>query len=299
MARPPVRLGADAGGFGSGIRDGLSAAYKSLLIIRSIKIVIPLLLYFLFELLVIIIYTRVGPGSLDYFWTLFLPGRSANVIGHYPQRLLLLPEILGGLDIVLDILVYVVAQGATIVLIAAALSGRPLDLGNSFAATMKRYWRLIGVMFVATLIILFATYLPRLPSNFGWTTHNRYIATISSVLLGILVQAFFLYAVPFVIIGGESIFGAIAKSIRFARRRYLLSLTLAAVPFIIMLPTFLLGFKAQILSLRIYPELITHIQILGEIMNVVATYILVGGVTVIFTEEAFTGSSREIRETAT
>jgi hypothetical protein len=296
MATRPVDSG--TAGAGASIGAGLSAIYKALLLVHRVKIVLPLLLYFFFELIVIILYAKGGPGVLDGFWEIFLPGRGAERIGHYPQRLLLLPTIMGRLDIALDILVHVVAQGMTILLIASALADKPLYLAGSFGRTMRRYWHLAGVMLIATVFILAATYLPALPSIFGWTERNRYFMTGGGIIFGILVQALFLYAIPFVLLGGENFARAIGKSFGFARRRYLLSLTLAAVPFAVTLPTFLLGFKAQVISLRIFPELIMHIQIMGEVMKLVSTYILVGGVTAIYIQEIshLSGSKTENKE---
>ena len=285
MARRPVKSGVDPGGAGADIRTGFSAIYQALQLVRSIKIVFPLLLYFLFKLFVIILYAKGGPGILDRFWALFLSGHGAGSVGHYPQRFLLFPSLMGRLDIALDILLHVIAQGATILLIASAIGEKSLGLAGSFGHTMRRYWHLVGVMLVATLLILAAAYLPALPSSFGWTSRNRYLITGGGIVLGLVVQAFFLYAVPFVLLNGESFLKAIGKSFRLARRRYLLALTLAAVPFIVTLPTFMLGFKAQAISLRLFPELLMHIQIMGEIMKTISAYILVGGVTVIYTEE--------------
>jgi hypothetical protein len=296
MATRPVDSG--TAGTGAGIGAGLSAIYKALLLIRSVKIVLPLLLYFVFEVIVILLYAKSGPGILDGFWALFLPGQGSSAVGHYPQRLLLLPMIMGRLDIALDILLHVIAQGTTVLLVTSALTDKPLELAGSFGRTMRRYWHLAGVMLVATVFILASTYLPALPSLFGWTERNRYLMTGGGIIFGILVQALFLYAVPFVLLSGEPFFRAIGRSFQFARRHYLLALTLAAVPFVVTLPTFLLGFKAQVISLRIFPELIMHIQILGEIMKTVSTYILVGGVTVIYIQEILThsGSKTENKE---
>ena len=279
MARTPVDSG------GSGIHAGLSAIYDALLLVRGIKIALPLLLYFLFEIVVILLYARSGPGALDGFWGLFLPGRGSAAVRHYPYRLLMLPVILGRLDIALDILLYSIAQGTTVLLVASALRDRPLSLTGSLGRTMKRYWHIAGVMLVATAALFCAAYLPSVPALFGWTARNRYIATGGGIALGILAQAFFLYAVPFVLLNGKPFLGAVGGSFRLARRRYPLSLTLAAVPFIITLPTFLLGFKAQFISLRTFPELIMHIQILGEIMKLISGYVLIGGVTVAFIKE--------------
>ncbi len=272
-------------GFGSGIRAGISAIYRSLLLIHGIKIVLPLLIYFLFELIIILLYAKGGPGILDGFWGLFLPGRGSTAIRHYPQRLLLLPVMLGRIDIAFDILFYSVAQGITALLIAAAVRGNPIRLADSLGRTLRRYWHLAGAMIVVTAIVMFAVYLPSVPSVLGWAPRSRYIVTGGGIVIGILAQAFFLYTIPFILLNGEPLFKAIGKSFQLARRRYILSLTLATVPFLFTMPTFLLGFKAPIISLRTIPELIIHIQILGEIMKLISGYILIGGVTVTHIEE--------------
>lgn len=282
MTQRPVPPGIDSGGLGNGVRAGFSAIYNALLLVRGIKIVLPLLIYFLIELIVIVLYARSGPGTLDGLWALFLPGRGADTLGHYPQRLLLLPELMGSLDVVFDVLLQVVAQGITVLLVASALVGKPLNLARSFGLAMRRYWHLIGVMFIATVIMMIITYLPVLLSSLGWTSRNRYVEIVAYVALGILSQAFFLYAVPYVLLDNDPFHKALVKSFRFALKRYPLSLTLAAVPFIVIMPTFLLELKAQIISLRIFPELIIYIQILGDIMKLVSGYILVGGVTVVY-----------------
>ena len=296
MARQPRQPGAGEGngGFGvNGIRAGLEAIYKALSLVRGIKIVLPLLLYFLFEIGVIILYVKGGPGFLDGFWRLFLPEGAAAAIRHYPQRLLMLPVLLGRLGIAFDVLLYSIAQGTTVLLIASAISGGPISLSGCLGRTMRRYWHIAGVMLIATLALIAATYIPSIPSSLGWVEHNRYLSTGGGIILGILAQAFFLFALPFVLLRGEPLLGAIGRSFRFAGRRYLLALTLAAVPFVITIPTLLLGFKAQIISLRTFPELMMHIHILGEIMKLVSGYILIGGVTVALIEESPPASEPE------
>ncbi|MCK4349612.1 MAG: hypothetical protein KAX13_02075, partial [Candidatus Krumholzibacteria bacterium] len=76
--------------------------------------------------------------------------------------------------------------------------------------------------------------------------------------------------------------GALRDSVSFAFYNYPASLTLAVVTFIVSLPTFLLGFKSQVIALRLFPELLIHIQITAEVLQFVSTYLLVGGVTVLF-----------------
>lgn len=273
------------------IRSGFQAMYKTVQMVHHGKVALPLLIYLLFKLAVIFAYSMGGAGPLDAVWALVLPGKVAESLRHYPQHLLLLPQVMGRLDIALDVLVHVIAQGATVILVAAVYQNRRASLTDGFGRTMRAYGHLVGVMVAATALILAATRLPLLPSLLGSNIGSRTIVTGAGTILGLVVQAFFLYAVPSVLLRGRTALRAIWESFLLSKRRYLLALTLAVVPFIITLPTTLLSFKAQAISLRLFPELLIHTQILGEVMQLIASYLLVGSVTIRFVEE--TGSAPE------
>ena len=266
------------------IGAGLASVYKAIQQIQNGRVVIPLLLYFIFKLAVLFLYAEGGP--LNAFWGLMLWGRASGGLGRYPQQLLLLPHVMSRLDIVLDVFVYVIAHGATVLLVAAFHGGETRSIGYGFSRTMKSYGHLVCVMIVATAAIAAASRLPSLPSRLGWIPHNRYIITGGGVVLGLAAQAFFLYAVPSVLLNRRPAIGAVKESFRISARRYMLAATLVAVPFIVTLPTFLLGFKAQIIALRLFPELMIYIQILSEVMQLIASYILAGSIAVQFMEEA-------------
>jgi hypothetical protein len=108
------------------------------------------------------------------------------------------------------------------------------------------------------------------------------------VILGLLVQALFIYAVPIILMRRRSAFGALRENFRFAVHNYPASFTLALVTFAVSLPTFLLGLKSRVIALRLFPELLIHIQVTAELLQFVATYLLVGGVTVLFLDKTAT-----------
>jgi hypothetical protein len=288
-ARPKADI--DRKGLIDDMGAGLTAVYKAIQQIQNARVLIPLLLYFVFKLALLLLYTESGAGRINDFWALALWGEASAGLEHYPQHLFLLPQVMSRLDIVLDVFVYVIAQGATVLLVAAFYRGERRGIGYAFSGTLRRYGHIVGVMIVATVAIAAAARVASLPSRFGWIPHNRYIITGGSVLLGLAVQAFFIYCIPFVLLKKRSAIGAVMESFRLSGRRYLTAATLVVVPFVVTSPTFLLGFKAHVIALRLFPELLIYIQVLSEVMNLIASYLLAGAIAVRFTEEA--GAARE------
>jgi hypothetical protein len=265
-----------------GLRAAFRALYDAIQILQNGKVIVPLLLYLVLKILVIVSFIESGTGGLHDLWSLLLPGKQANALEHYPHHVMLLPVAMERLNIVLDIFLHIIVQGMTILLVASTLEGEATRLGPSLRLTMKRYWHIVLVMIAALAAMLIAANLPYLVPIPPESLPHRHIPTAAAIVLGLAVQAFFLYAVPLVLLSGAGAFSALRGSVRFALRNYPTSLTLAVVTFVVSLPTFLLGFKSQVIALRLFPELLIYIQVTGEVLQFVSTYLLVGGVTVIF-----------------
>jgi hypothetical protein len=284
METPPQRISVDVKGKGlaAGVRAAFRSLYEAVQILQNGKVILPLLFYFVIKILFIISFIESGTGGLHDFWSLLLPGRQAAGLEHYPHHVMLLPVAMERLSIFLDIFLHIIAQGMTIMLVASALEGKETHLRPSLRRTVKRYWHLVIVMIVALGAMLIVANLPYLVPIPLESLPHRHIPTAVSILLALAVQSFFLYAVPIVLLSRRGGFGALGDSIRFAFRNYPASLTLALAAFAVSLPTFLLGFKSQVIALRLFPELLIHIQVTAELLQFVSTYLLVGGVTVLF-----------------
>jgi membrane-anchored glycerophosphoryl diester phosphodiesterase (GDPDase) len=135
------------------------------------------------------------------------------------------------------------------------------------------------VMLVISIALFVCLNVPRLLA-----THLGGVARLGitgvALILGLLVQAFFLYAIPLVVLERYSAPKAIAASVRITRRSAFTTFLLVAVPFILTVPTLLLGFRAELLAFRISPDFLLINQIAGEIMQLIATYLIVGGATI-------------------
>lgn len=283
METTPTRVSTDIKGKGivAGVQTAFRSLYEAIQILQNSKVILPLLVYFVIKILLIISFIKSGTGGLHAFWSFLLPGGQADGLEHYPHHVMLLPLAMQRLDIALDLFLHIIAQGMTVLLVAAAYSGRTIGIVSSFHGTMRRYWHLVIVMIIAIGAILVAANIPYLIPISPESLPHRHIPTAAGILLALITQAFFIYAVPIVLLSTRPAFGALLDNFRLASRNYPASLTLALVTFAVSLPTFLLGFKARVIALRLFPELLIHIQITAELLQFVSTYLLVGGVTVL------------------
>ena len=287
METTPQRVSADIKekGFVAGVRAGLRSLYEAIQILQSGKVILPLLAYFVIKILLIISFIESGTGGLHAFWSFLLPGGQADGLEHYPHHVMLLPLAMQRLDIALDLFLHIIAQGMTVLLVAAVYSGKSTGVVSSFHGTMRRYGHLVIVMVVALAAILIAANIPYLVPISPGSLPHRHIPTAVGILFGLITQAFFIFAVPIVLLSRRRAFGALLDNFRLAFHNYTAALTLALVTFIVSLPTFLLGFKSQVIALRLFPELLIYIQITTELLQFISTYLLVGGVTVLLLRE--------------
>jgi hypothetical protein len=245
------------------------------------KLIVPLLTYFAVKILLVILYTISISEPWSSLWAFFLRGVTGNQLSHYPTHLLLMPLALGRLDMILQILLNVIFQGATILLVTSAFKQKQISLKDSFGGSARRYVHLVCVSLVTSIVILLCVNFPNAVIN-RLVDSPRMVIIAAAMLLGLVIQAFFIYAMPLVILEHHSAIRAIGNSFRMARRFFGQTFLIAATPFVLMLPTTLLSFKAQVISLRLSPEFMIHIQTADEVMQLIATYLFIGGLTINF-----------------
>lgn len=244
---------------------------------------LPLLMYLILKLYIIVWYVLSGASTLGGPWPLLMRGIDLAAMGHYPEHLILMPAFLGRLDILLEILVLVVAQGATVLLIAAILRREKSGIRESLRGTGRRYVHLV-IAAAAASASLFAWF--RLSGAFlaRFMALPRGLGEGAGVLIGLVIETFFLYAIPFIVIERRTALEAILRSFAFAGRHFIESFVLVLAPFLLTLPTLLLSLSPRTLALQISPEFLVQVQIAGEVMQFIAAYLLIGGLTIYFAE---------------
>ncbi|MFA4947335.1 MAG: hypothetical protein WC674_02360 [Candidatus Krumholzibacteriia bacterium] len=254
------------------------------------RLIIPLLLYFLVQLSLICLYVWSGARAAG-LWTLLRPGMDPEIVTHYPEHLFFMESILGRFDIPLEIFILVLAQGATVLLVAAAAKRESMGVRKSLGAAGRRYLHLV-IAAAAASVAMFVCFRYPMALLDGIAGIPRGFGAGASALICVVLQAFLLYAIPFILIEGRSAPDALRRSFGFAGRHFAESFLFALVPFLLTVPTLLLSLNPQAIMVQISPEFLVHVQIAGEAIQFITTYLLVGGLTIFFVETRNTGEEQ-------
>ncbi len=252
--------------------------------LQSFRVAVPLLAYFGLKLLILALYLNGISEPVSSFWALFVRGLDGENMSHYPVHLIVMQTILGRLEMVLGIVVHPAFQGATVLLIASAIRRQAPSLGGSFRETLRKYPRLVGVSLIMSILILAFVHIPSALLG-DMRGVPGLIVPIAAVCAGLVVQAFFLYAMILILLEDRAIPGAIGESFRLAWNTIVTSLLLVGLPFILTLPVLLLGMKGDLIAFHLSPDFLVHVQIAGEIMILISTYLVIGGATVTFSRK--------------
>jgi hypothetical protein len=265
------------------VKSAVNAFSEALSCLLGSKAALPLLFYLGFKILILFLYLASTTEPWNNMWALLMRGVSGAFISRYPVHLIFMQTILGRLDIVLDIFVHVIFLGATISLVANASRRTSSSLGLSFKKALRKYPQLVTVTFLTSLVILVCIYAP------GYILGEipgiaRLAAAAATTLVGLVVQAFLLYSIPIILLGKASVFRAIAESITFAWRTITTTYLIVFLPFLLTLPTMLLGFSSEMIALRLSPDLIKHIYIANELMHFISSFLKIGGAVIFYLE---------------
>jgi len=255
----------------------------ALSLLTSIKVAVPLLLYFLLKLLILLLYLTSTSGFWSSFWAIFVRDLIGGQLQHYPAHLMYMLRILGRFDIAIGILVFVIFQGATILLVRSAYEERATSLGGGFSGALARYPHLavaallvsVGAFGVIKLISALSGLAPGL---------NQAVFTGAALLAGLAVQAMFLYSPVIVILEGKNAIGAVAASFRTAVRHAAKTALIVTLPFILTLPGILLSLKAEFIALRLSPDFMVYIYIINEVLHLVSAYLIISGAAIAYTD---------------
>lgn len=252
--------------------------------LRRYQLWIPLLVYFVLKVVLVLAYAAGASGPLGSMWAILLPGSMRDALSHYPGHLLVMPAVMSRIDIAFDILVHIIFQGATIFLFVWVVLGQPLSLGRAFRSTLSRYAPAVGVTLIAAVVLYVVFLVP------GWIApHTAGVPPLVSngiaALIGLVVQAFFVFTLPLVLLSRTSVFAAVRGSFSIASEVFGKTFVLVLVPFLLTLPELLVEAKAELLVARLSPDVLVHIQVLREFSQFISTLLLVGGLTILFIEQ--------------
>lgn len=242
---------------------------------------VPLAVYFLIKISLIPLYMETIRGPLAGAWTVALDPDMQAAVGHYPWNFVLMPVILGRLDLVLDVLLHVVFQGVTLLLFISVLMERDPSLRKALRKAAGRYLSLLIAALVTSLALFLWFKVTGMTRGFGMGL-PRAVEIAGTAAVGIALQALFVYAIPFILVEGESPFRAILRSTKTALRTFDRSYLLVFIPFLLTVPMTALALKSRSLAEHLTPEVLVPVQVGQDVGIFLSTLILLGTLSALF-----------------
>jgi hypothetical protein len=261
--------------------SALNAFQKALTLLADFRVAVPYLIYFLVQIAVMLVYIHNKSETATSLWAILLGGIPRDVISHYPEHLILMLPVLNRFDMILDIVLRIVFHGATVCLVAAAISGSGVSVAKSFAASGRRYFHLLLISIVSSAAVYISIYVTTSISS-GQPGPAGLLIKGSGIGAALVIQLFFLYTTPFIVIGGRSAVRAVKEGFMLSGRSFGRSLAIVTVPFILTIPATFLSMKADIIALQLSPDLMIHIHVASKVMELISTYLLTAAAAVVF-----------------
>jgi hypothetical protein len=263
------------------VQSSLRCFGTSISLLGNGRVIVPFLIYFIIKVFIVFFYVHVISDPFISFWALFINKMSGADLSHYPEHIIVMQKILQRFDIVLELFLNPIFQGATIFIVASAFSKISFTVREGISKASKKYTHLVITAIIASALMLASVYLPDLIFGQPGGLFNAITPATGSVL-GLIVQAFLVYAFPFIILRGENALFAMAGSFKLSKIFFGRSIILVALPFILTIPTLFLEFNAEIIAIRLSPEFIIYLQVVKEVIQLISNYLLFGAATVMF-----------------
>lgn len=253
----------------------------ALSLLKQPKVIAPLVMYLALKLIVVAFYLSSTTEPWITLWSVFIRGVTGENLSHYPLHLVLMQKVLGRLDIVMYIFIQIVFLGATVLLVSWAYKRRPVSLTAGISKALRSYPNLMVVALFSSALLLISVNVPGVIEQFSKNPPILAMAALAS-LFGLIVQAFFIYAIPSVMLGCKSAIRATGESFSITASSFIKTLVIVALPFILILPITFLEFEADVIAMRITPDFLIYMQVISEMLQFIATYLITACATVIY-----------------
>ncbi len=245
---------------------------------KNLKLFTPFLLYGILQgaILVMLVYLAYPPFSailVPLLRRFFGP-----IALHYPQSMIILPEMFHRADLILSGIIGVGVIGVATQMFATRFNGEKPQLKTGIRRVLPLYGILFLLWVLETGLVLgFVVELPRLLA--GTTPLGGRFLRILSLLFGIIVGAAFAYTSVLVVWEGKGLLKALRGSFSLFGQNTFSSFFLVAIPTLLHLPLdWVLG-KGSFLVSKFTPEIICWLLIFYIGFTIFTNYFLIGPIT--------------------
>jgi hypothetical protein len=175
---------------------------------------------------------------------------------HYPLNFLLLPQLFEVSRNTMSFIIGVFLSAIAVSFVSTAEQGQQTDWWTSIKIVTKRYFRLVfvwaitlGTLFFIVKVLKFAY--PVINSKPLFFTVEFFVT--------MLVQMFFVFSIPAVVLENKKVYAAIWRSIGLFRSYFFETLIFVLLPGLLLIPVSYLLMKMPYIMAKTFPEIALYI----------------------------------------
>ncbi|MCD4690353.1 hypothetical protein K8S17_02730 [bacterium] len=197
---------------------------------------------------------------------------------HYPMSFLALRAAFGQADVVLSIVLGGAATAAATWLFASYYTGGDGGTGRGWREALKRYLPVLIIVLVAMALVQVVS---RAPSAvWGHLADERpmrfRLLRMAAIAVVLAVQALFVYAIPYVVLGGRRLASAVGGSIALALKNPVTTYLIVAVPTVLEFLPAWLARNGSTIAYRFSPEALVAVLVVWVAVILYTTYFTIG-----------------------
>ena len=198
---------------------------------------------------------------------------------HYPYNFLLLPKLFSLSRMFSSVVLGSLLTGMAVVIISHIYQKKHIKLGLSFKAAFKKYISLFTIVLIVTMLFFYLTkVMPWLLIKYFSAGHAKLLFLKAQIWMGpillclnyiliLLLQAFFIYAIPVLLIGQEKLLKSIMKSFVLCKRMFIPTIILVGIPMLIYIPFTIVNQNIFFLINNVFPEFVLIVLIFSSFMS--------------------------------
>jgi hypothetical protein len=198
---------------------------------------------------------------------------------HYPANFLLLPKLASMSRTFLSVILGSLTSGLAVSMIFEIYNKKTIKFPSIINSTIKKYISLFGVVLCITIIFYVLVRLAFICLTKYFMAGHAALLSLKpgiwlgpilvciNLLIGIFVQAVFIYVIPLLIVEQEKLFKAIVKSFALFTKLFIPTLVLIILPILFYIPIIVLQYHGPYLINKVFPEAILIVSFLSIIMS--------------------------------
>ena len=198
---------------------------------------------------------------------------------HYPANFLLLPKLLSLSKMFLAIFFGSLLTGMVVLMVGHIGKNQKIPLIKVVMSALKKYTALFTVLLIVTFLLYYGMKLYiRALSAYFMSGQERLLLLKPHVWLGpvlllvnfiytLLIQALFIYSIPFLMIEGQGLFKSLKKSFFLFKKFFKKTIILVGLPLLAYLPIVIIQMNSRFMINNVFPETILILCAAGIVLS--------------------------------